>query len=87
MEDESLKSPAKEIVVVLKEVQPNLKLQVKGQDPLDEVNLETKDEPKPTYMSAWLDPITRSQIIVVLKEFKNCFAWDYSELPGRPHIR
>ena len=55
---------------------------MKGQDPLDEVNLGTKDEPKFTYVNAWLDPISRSRIIKVLKEFKDCFAWDYSELPG-----
>ena len=66
-EDESLESPARETVIVSKEVQPNLEVQVKGQDPLDEVNLGTKDEPKPTYVSAWLDPIFRSRIIEVLK--------------------
>ena len=82
MEDESLECIARETVIVSKEVQPNLEVQVKGQDPLDEVNLGTKDEPKPTYVSAWLDPITRSRILEVLKEFKDCFAWDYSELPG-----
>ena len=60
MEDESLEGPSREIVIVLKEVQPNLEVQVKGQDPLDEVNLRTKDEPKPTYVSAWLDLISRS---------------------------
>ena len=60
MEDENLEDPVRETVVVLKEVQPNLEVQVKGQGPLDEVNLGTKDEPKPTYVSAWMDPITRS---------------------------
>ena len=69
-------------MIVSKEVQLNLEVQVKDQDPLDEINLRTKDEPKPTYVSAWLDPITRSRILEVLKEFKDCFAWDYSELPG-----
>ena len=80
IEDESLECPARETVIVSKEVQPNLEVQVKDQDPLNEVNLGTKDEPKPTYVSAWLDPITRSRIIEVLKEFKDCFARDYSEL-------
>ena len=59
-EDESLEGPLRETVVVSKEVQPNLEVQVKDQDPVDEVNLGTKDEPKPTYVSAWLDLITRS---------------------------
>ena len=67
IEDESLESPARETVIVSKEVQPNLEVQVKGQDPLDEINLETKDKPTPTYVSAWLDPIFRSRIIEVLK--------------------
>ena len=49
IEDESLKSLARETVIVSKEVQPNLEVQVKGQEPLDKVNLGTKDEPKPTY--------------------------------------
>ena len=59
IEDESLECLSRETVIVSKEVQPNLEVQVKDQDPLDEVNLGTKDEPKPTYVSAWLDPITR----------------------------
>ena len=71
IEDESLKCPVRETMIVSKEVQPNLEVQVKDQDPLDEVNLGTKDEPKSTYVSAWLDPITRSQILEVLKEFKD----------------
>ena len=49
-------------------------MQVKAQDPLDEINLGTKEEPRPTFVSAWLDPITKSRIVEVLKEFKDCFS-------------
>ena len=72
----------KETLIGSREVQPGNEIQVEAQDPLDEVNLGTKEDPKPTFVSAWLDPITRSRIIEVLREFKDCFAWDYSELPG-----
>jgi hypothetical protein len=29
-----------------------------------------------------LDPVFREELIRLLKEYKDCFAWDYSEMPG-----
>ncbi|GKV39784.1 hypothetical protein SLEP1_g47502 [Rubroshorea leprosula] len=52
------------------------------QDPLKEVNLGTEAEPRITFVSGLLPPKMRDQIICLLHEFKDCFAWDYSEMPG-----
>ncbi|GKV03063.1 hypothetical protein SLEP1_g15430 [Rubroshorea leprosula] len=52
------------------------------QDPLKEVNLGTKAEPHITFVSGLLSPEMRDKIICLLHEFKDCFAWDYSEMPG-----
>ena len=35
-----------------------------------------------TYISAKIDPALRVEIIQLLKEFKDCFAWDYDEIPN-----
>ena len=58
----------------------NIKMLV--QDPLEEINLGEGLEKKPTYISAKKDPELRFEVIQLLKEFKNCFAWDYDEMPG-----
>ena len=33
-------------------------------------------------MSAKLDPEYKRELIDLLKEFKDCFAWEYYEMPG-----
>lgn len=58
-------------------------LKAEVQDPLIEVNLGTPEDPRPTYISALLEPkISRRFTIELLKEFTDCFAWDYHEMPG-----
>ncbi|GKV13619.1 hypothetical protein SLEP1_g24610 [Rubroshorea leprosula] len=57
-------------------------LKAEVQDPLEEINLGSKSEPKVTFISGSLEPQTRDQIVRLLYEFKDCFAWDYSEMPG-----
>ncbi|GKV35610.1 hypothetical protein SLEP1_g43856 [Rubroshorea leprosula] len=52
------------------------------QDPLKEVNLGTEAEPHITFVSVLLPPEMRDKIICLLHEFKDYFAWDYSEMPG-----
>ncbi|GKV07170.1 hypothetical protein SLEP1_g18971 [Rubroshorea leprosula] len=52
------------------------------QDPLKEVNLGTEAEPRITFVSGLLPPEMRDKIICLLHEFKDYFAWDYSEMPG-----
>ena len=52
------------------------------QDPLIEVNLGTKEDPRVTFVSGHLGPEEFNKIMTVLKRYKDCFAWDYPELPG-----
>ncbi|GKV52448.1 hypothetical protein SLEP1_g59025 [Rubroshorea leprosula] len=56
--------------------------EAEAQDPLEEINLGSESEPKVTFISDSLEPQTRDQIVRLLHEFKDCFAWDYSEMPG-----
>jgi hypothetical protein len=51
-------------------------------DKLEQVDIGDGDKPRPTYISAILEPEFRTILINLLKEFKDCFAWDYSEMPG-----
>ena len=51
-------------------------------DELEEVDIGSGDRPRPTYISAKLDPEYKRELIDVLKEFKDCFAWEYYEMPG-----
>jgi hypothetical protein len=52
------------------------------QDPLVEVNLGTKEDPRVTFVSGHLGPEEFNKMMIILKEYKDCFAWDYPELPG-----
>jgi hypothetical protein len=52
------------------------------QDPLVEVNLGTKEDPRVTFISGHLGPEEFNKIMMILKEYKDCFVWDYPELPG-----
>lgn len=52
------------------------------QDELLEVNLGTEDEPRPTYISKNLSPEMADAVMNILNEYRDCFAWDYSEMPG-----
>ncbi|KAI5443874.1 hypothetical protein KIW84_012498 [Lathyrus oleraceus] len=53
-----------------------------AQDPLEEINLGVGAENRPTYISAKMDPQFKVEIVQLLKEFKDYFAWDYDEMPG-----
>ncbi|GKU93239.1 hypothetical protein SLEP1_g6847 [Rubroshorea leprosula] len=57
-------------------------LKAEVQDPLEEVNLGTEADPKITFISGSLEPCLHDKIINILREYKDCFAWDYSEMPG-----
>ncbi|XP_050222703.1 uncharacterized protein LOC126672794 [Mercurialis annua] len=52
------------------------------QDDLLEINLGTDESPKPIYINAGLDEGFREQLIDLLIEFRDCFAWSYEEMPG-----
>lgn len=38
--------------------------------------------PKPIFISKLIDEEFGAQLVELLKEFKDSFAWDYSEMPG-----
>jgi hypothetical protein len=51
-------------------------------DELVEINLGTKDDPRPTFVSASLTPEERENYREFLMEFRNRFAWSYKEMLG-----
>ena len=51
-------------------------------DDLEEVDIGPGDKPRPTFISKKLDPILCEQMIELLKEYRDCFVRDYTEMPG-----
>jgi hypothetical protein len=51
-------------------------------DKLEEIDIGDGDKPRPTFISAKLDSSFREELIKLLEEYKDCFTWDYSEIPG-----
>jgi hypothetical protein len=51
-------------------------------DKLEEIDIGHGDRPRPTFISANLESGFRGELIKLLKEYKDCFTWDYSEMPG-----
>jgi hypothetical protein len=58
----------------------NYKMQ--AQDPLQEIDIGNGSLKRPTYISTNIDPSQKVKLVELLKEYKDCFAWDYSEMPG-----
>ncbi|XP_050211341.1 uncharacterized protein LOC126661533 [Mercurialis annua] len=52
------------------------------QDDLLEINLGTDESPKPININVGLDEGFREQLVALLIEFRDCFAWSYDEMPG-----
>jgi hypothetical protein len=51
-------------------------------DKLEEIDIGDGDKPRPAFICANLESRLREELIKLLKEYKDCFAWDYSEMPG-----
>ncbi|KAJ4748743.1 Reverse transcriptase family protein [Rhynchospora pubera] len=51
-------------------------------DKLKEINLGTKENPKPTFISTSLPQEMQDELTKLLREYQDCFAWSYSEMPG-----
>jgi hypothetical protein len=51
-------------------------------DELEEIDIGPGDKPPPTFITKKLDPSLREPTIALLKEYSDCFAWDYTEMPG-----
>jgi hypothetical protein len=50
-------------------------------DGLEEVDIGPGDKSWPTFISKKLDLSLREPMIALLKEYSDCFAWDYTEMP------
>ncbi|KAA0043322.1 uncharacterized protein E6C27_scaffold110G002330 [Cucumis melo var. makuwa] len=51
-------------------------------DELKEVNLGTKEEPRPTFISTQLSDNDENEYVNLLKAYKDVFAWSYKEMSG-----
>ena len=51
-------------------------------DALEEVDIGDGDRPRPMFISAKLDPEYRHELVDLLKEYKDSFAWKYYEMTG-----
>jgi hypothetical protein len=51
-------------------------------DKLEEIDIGDGGKPRLTFISAILGSSFREELIKLLKEYKDLFAWDYSEMPG-----
>ncbi|CAJ2651311.1 unnamed protein product [Trifolium pratense] len=60
----------------------NSSQKMQAQDPLEEIDIGDGSIKRPTYISANIPKDLRDKLVELLKEFKDCFAWDYNEMPG-----
>jgi hypothetical protein len=51
-------------------------------DELESVDIGPGDRPRPTWISKRLDPEFKAKLVKLLREFPDCFAWEYHEMPG-----
>jgi hypothetical protein len=51
-------------------------------DQLEEVDIGDGTKPKPTYVSANLPKEQKEEVWSLVKEFADCFAWEYTEMSG-----
>jgi len=49
---------------------------------LVEVDIGSGDRQRPTFLSAKLYSKYKQQITDLLREYKDCLTWDYTEMPG-----
>ena len=56
-------------------------------DLLEEVDIGDGTIPRPTFVKQKLAVDYKSKLIALVREYIDCFAWEYHEMPGfRPHI-
>jgi hypothetical protein len=51
-------------------------------DPLEEVDIGDGTIPRSTLVNKNLYPMFKLELIKILKEYVDCFAWNYNEMPG-----
>lgn len=67
----------------VQEAPPELEEEIQSTvDELKEINLGNEENPRPTFISALLNEDESTNLVKLLSEFKDCFAWSYDEMPG-----
>jgi hypothetical protein len=51
-------------------------------DPLEEIDIGDGRTLRPTFVNKNLETDPRNEMIGLLKEYPDCFAWNYTEMPG-----
>ena len=51
-------------------------------DLLEEIVIGDGDRPRPAFIRANLDPKYKQELKSLLREYKDCFAWEYYEMSG-----
>jgi len=51
-------------------------------DPLEQVDIRDGSVPWPTFINQNLEADYKVELIALLKEYVDCFAWNYTEMPG-----
>ena len=51
-------------------------------DPLEKVDIGDGSIPRPVFVNENLSAEYKADLIKLLKEYVDCFAWNYSEIPG-----
>ena len=51
-------------------------------DPFEKVDIRDGGVPRPIFVNANLSTEYKADLIKLLKEYVDCFAWSYSEMPG-----
>ena len=50
-------------------------------DPLEQVDIGDGSVPRPTFINQNLEADYKVELIALPKEYVDCFAWDYTEMP------
>ena len=51
-------------------------------DPLEEVDIGDGSVHRPTFVNKNLDPAFKAELIKLLNEYVDCFAWNYHKMSG-----
>jgi hypothetical protein len=54
-------------------------------DPLEEIDIGDGKTLRSTFVNKTLETDPRNEMIGLLKEYSDCFAWNYTEMPGLSH--
>jgi len=55
---------------------------IHAQDPLEEIDLGDESVKRPTYVSSKIGPDFKFRLMALLRKYKDCISWDYSEMLG-----